>query len=176
MQLRSVPWHRRVVLGRRHGMGMTWTQAAGRLDGSVLTVAGAGPAHQSGYGHSGSGRDGRVSVQVSHSQAGVELAVETSSEEEVFDPAYADWRLLNDWLHGAVVRPDVAFPFEVRADRWEQPVLVDGTATPFTIVGNDTSWIAQGSVDGWQVTVTARGWPSRGLALLRTPAAQVSPE
>lgn len=184
MRLQAVS--RRRWLRRRGGRGIgsfgvgreTWEQAGTAL-GSVLTVVGAGPPKQSGWGSGGTGRSRRWSVTVHQAgdgaTSGVDVEVQTSADDSFDDDrgAYSDWRLLSDWLHRSLLPHDVSFPFEVRADRWQQEVAVAGSEHRFTFVGHSTNWVAMGSVDRREITVSARGVPPVGLALEWSPAAQV---
>ncbi len=174
MRLQHAPtgWGLLSRLVRAPRSSMTWEQAARRLGGTVYAAAGAGPAYQGGYGHSGHRRVQAVSVTVRHDAPGIELEVDTSSEERWPDEL-ADWRLLTEVLHRAARADRVVFPFELRLDRWEQQVFVDGAAELFVFVGNDAGWSAAGTAAGRQVTVTSSGWPHEGLALTAVPARHV---
>jgi hypothetical protein len=174
MRLQRAPtgWGLLSRLVRAPRSSMTWEQAARRLGGTVYAAAGAGPAYQGGYGHSGHRRVQAVSVTVRHAAPGIELEVETSSEERWPDEL-ADWRLLNEVVHRAAQPDRVAFPFEPQLDRWEQEVLVDGAAGQFVFVGNEAGWSAAGTAGGRQVTVTSSGWAHDGLTLTAVPAHDV---
>lgn len=80
------------------------------------------------------------------------------------------WRWLSEWqqsldeVHREVT---VLFPFhvEVHAERWQQDVEADGSAEPFTFVGNAKVWLARGAVRGQQVEITSQCWPAADLGL-----------
>jgi hypothetical protein len=130
----------------------TWRRTAKRLGPPLFALEGAGPPRQGGYGWASGG-----SYQASVVQAGArgEVRVETGSNPHPFRD---DWMLLHTWLHEAV-HPGhaLAFPVELRADRWAATVIFAGAAYEFTFVGDQDSWVAQGVVAGRQVQVKGRG-------------------
>ena len=151
-----------------------WNAAARRISG-LFVVADAGTAYAGGFGHSGSRLDPNVSVSVSHIRGDGEIDVETAYDEG-WPRELDDWRLASDWVHRALEPSDVRFPIRLEADRWEQPVAVDGVEEPFTFVGNDRSWVATGCVANAQIRLAARRWPHERLALRSAAPSEVSGE
>lgn len=48
--------------------------------------------------------------------------------------------------------------------------------TRFVFVGDDTTWCAYGTVNGWQVGVSGTGWLQERLALVTVAPGDVSQE
>lgn len=166
-----------MLLRRRRRFPRTyseWSGAARHVD-RVYVVVGGGTAYRGGFGQSGSRRDAQISLSVRHVVGAAELDVETSPDEPWPRDA-DDWRLANDWLFRALRPEDVRFPLRLEADRWEQQVPVDGVDHGFTFVGGSGSWVASGAVAGRRIGLSARGFPSEGLALRSVAPGEVSPE
>jgi hypothetical protein len=169
MRLTRRRWSRPGRISRQ-----SWNQAAGKLSGPLYAAADAGDAYQGGFGHSGSGRQMRVSVTVRHVRPGGELDVETFDEPPWADDHFQDWRLANDWIHRALPPHRLTFPLSITANRWEQDVPVDGVPLRFIFVGSSEVWSARGDVGGRQVLLGASGWPAAGLSLVAREPGEVS--
>jgi hypothetical protein len=116
----------------------------------VFALRDAGPPCQDGFGW---GSDGTHEVTVRQEGRGGEFTVQTGSRVHAL---HGDWMLLSRWLHEAV-HPEPAFPLELHADRWQDPVRFDGAAYPFTFIGNGERWVAGGTVAGRGVTLSGSG-------------------
>ncbi|MCU1692351.1 MAG: hypothetical protein JWM64_1442 [Frankiales bacterium] len=152
-----------------------WIDAARRL-GRLFAVQGAGRAYQGGFGHGGglTPEESTYSAHVRHVDGGRSYDVEVDGETGW--PAEMDtWRLLTDWLHGAVSAPDeITFPFEVRADRWSASIDVDGTPHEFLVIGGPERWCAAAQVGDRAVRLRGSGPGSLPVALVGVAPEDVS--
>lgn len=154
-----------------------WPEVAGKV-GLLLTVQGAGPAYRGGFGHGGGMGADDATYSAHVRQVGQARQYDVEVDTEAGWPAEMDtWRLLTDWLHGAVGSPqEIEFPFEVRADRWTADVDVDGVAHSFLVVGRPERWVASGRVGDRAVRVRGSGSGSLPVALVSIAPGAVSSE
>ena len=149
----------------------TWDEAVAGLGGSVWVVEGLGDARPSGWGRGGQsvgGGPAQPSFRASVTQGQFHEAYASTETSSRRGPASGlDYALLSRWVGVATPQPPVAFPVEMRADRWEADVEADGATVQFVFVGEGDTWAAIGKVGDHEVCVTARSWPADDLRLGR---------
>lgn len=154
-----------------------WIDAARKV-GVLYAVDGAGIAYQGGFGHGGgtTPEEATFSAHVRHVDGPRSYDVEVDTEAG-WPVELEAWRLLTDWLHGAVEAPDkLVFPFESRADRWTAEFVVDGTAHEFVVVGEPGRWVASARVNGRVVRIRGNGPESLSVTLVGVAPDDVSDE
>lgn len=159
------------MLPPRDSRHVTWDEAVSQLGGSLWVIEGLGEARLTGSGTGGQSvgeGPARLSFSATVTQGvfhDVYASTETSSRQG--SEVGRDYGLLHRWVGVATPQPPVAFPVEMRADRWEADVDVEGATVQFVFVGQSDTWAALGMVGDHEVSVTARWWPADDLRLRR---------
>ncbi len=74
----------------------------------------------------------------------------------------SDSNTLIEWISIRVgFLDEIAFPMELRVDKWEASVVVDGSPEPFVFIGDEHNWIADGQHAGRAIYIDGRGVDER---------------